>query len=146
MNEPCINNLPYDIIELFQSKLNSKSWRSLELDNIIKLKKKRKLISLLKIQLFFKIFIYYSKLKYYIIKSLKITFNLPYYFGNQINYNQEYFYPNKLKNYIKYQSCVYYAPHMPNGTCRTCGNLENQHQFSKDFIEKYYIPKINILN
>ena len=146
MNELLIINLPFDLIESIQYKLGINSWRSLVLDQTIN-KKKSKVIALLKIQLFLKIFIYYKILYNYISKNLKRIFGLPFngtysliripQSSNQIldNSNDFLFYKEKINKI----GCVYYAPHVPNGNCRICGNCKNKHYLSCDLIENHYL-------
>ena len=146
MNELLIINLPYDLIELIQYKLGINSWRSLVLYQKINIKKS-KIIALLKIQLFLKIFIYYKILYNYISKNLKRIFGLPFngisgftrtsQTSNQIanNSNDFLFFKEKINKI----GCVYYAPHVLNGNCRMCGKYKNKHYLSYDLIENHYL-------
>ena len=49
-----------------------------------------------------------------------------------------------FKSYDMYhpvQTCVYYAPHIPNGMCRICSKYKSDHRFSERFITNNYINK-----
>ena len=119
-----IIDLPAEINENIFRNLNYRLIKNNIFYNIInKDKNKIKTIALMRIKLFLKIMIKYSKLKKYIIAR----------FNNLIN--KCYFFHTIVDSHCI--NCIYYAPMIKEGSCRFCLKQEKQHKFKAKFIESF---------
>ena len=82
-----------------------------------------------------------NKYKVFAINRIKLWFMITRRYRNMAGYIDRQLSQIFDNLHCAYRSrcCVYYAPHVPNGTCRFCMKYKKAHYFSPKFIEKFFI-------
>jgi len=129
-------DLPEDIFNKLHEFIGFNKMASHNLNYLINLKNnKRYLIAALRIKLFIKIFYEYKVQNKFIFLNLQNLFYRKYYKINVKNV------PKRYNNI----NCIYYAPHIPNGSCRYCCGSKDSHHYSdrliNDYIDFYILHK-----
>ena len=128
--------LPNEIIELIFQNLNPNKISNIIKKNVIKKKYiDIRHIASNRIKLFIKLINKYNILKNKILIHLEylLNRNLP------IRFTYPFTLSRNRREIIK-NSCVYYAPVVPNYRCRFCSKMENEHLIKEKIIINYYYP------
>ena len=117
--------LPIELIDLVGSFLLKTQYEKLmSYDAKLTRTNKYKICAINRIKLWFMIMRRYRNMSGYIDRQLSQIFD-------------------NLHCAYRSRCCVYYAPHIPNGTCRFCMKYKKDHYFSPAFIEKFFIIEKN---
>ena len=121
-------NLPNDIIYKLHEFLGFNKIASHNLNFVLNVRdNKRYLIAGLRIKLFIRIFYEYKVQNRFIFMNLQNLFYRRYYNIHVKNIRKRY----------KDINCIYYAPHVPNGSCRYCCGNKDSHHYSDRLINEY---------